>query len=81
MRDLTPENFNMVVKPVPGRTEDVYDSIGAWAGENFFVPSQAAIHRWVGISTLSHVQGKRRSGLPKMSAPSWPSAAAPTAWN
>ncbi|HRW08681.1 MAG TPA: extracellular solute-binding protein, partial [Caldilineaceae bacterium] len=41
MRDLTPENFNMVVKPVPGQTEDVYDSIGAWAGENFFVPSQA----------------------------------------
>ena len=40
MRDLTPENFNMVVKPVPGQTEDVYSSIMAWSGENFFVPSQ-----------------------------------------
>ncbi|MEZ4638235.1 MAG: extracellular solute-binding protein [Caldilineaceae bacterium] len=40
MRELTPENFNMVVKPVPGETEDVYASIGAWAGETFIVPSQ-----------------------------------------
>ncbi len=42
MRDLTPENFNMVVKPVPGPTEDTYNSITAWAGENFIVPSQGA---------------------------------------
>lgn len=41
MRELTPENFNMVVKPVPGETEDVYAGIGAWAGENFIVPSAA----------------------------------------
>lgn len=40
MRDLTPENFDMVVKPVPGPTEDTYNSIMAWSGENFFVPSQ-----------------------------------------
>jgi N-acetylglucosamine transport system substrate-binding protein len=41
MRELTPENFNMVVKPVPGPTEDTYHSIMAWSGENFIVPSQA----------------------------------------
>lgn len=40
MRDLTPENFNMVVKPVPGPTEETYSSIMAWSGENFIVPSQ-----------------------------------------
>lgn len=42
MRDLTPENFNMVIKPVPGETEEAYASIQAWAGEPFIVPSQAA---------------------------------------
>jgi N-acetylglucosamine transport system substrate-binding protein len=40
MRELTPENFNMVVKPVPGPTEETYNSIMAWSGENFIVPSQ-----------------------------------------
>jgi N-acetylglucosamine transport system substrate-binding protein len=41
MRELTPENFNMVVKPVPGPTEDTFHSIGAWSGENFIVPTAA----------------------------------------
>jgi N-acetylglucosamine transport system substrate-binding protein len=41
MRDLTPEDFNMVVKPVPGPTADTSASIMAWSGENFIVPSQA----------------------------------------
>lgn len=41
MRDMTPEDFNMVVKPVPGaQDESTYASILAWAGENFIVPSQ-----------------------------------------
>ena len=40
MRDLTPEDFNMVVKPVPGtRTRAPVDSILAWSGENFIVPT------------------------------------------
>ncbi len=42
MRELTPEDFNMVIKPVPGKTEDVFNAIGAWAGENFIVPSAGA---------------------------------------
>ncbi len=43
MRELTPENFNMVVKPVPGaQDESTYASVMAWSGENFIVPSQAA---------------------------------------
>ncbi len=41
MRDQTPEDFNMVVKPVPASTEETYPYVGAWAGENFFVPSEA----------------------------------------
>lgn len=42
MRDLTPEGFNMVVKAVPGTPdESTADSILAWAGENFIVPSAA----------------------------------------
>ena len=42
MRDLTPENFNMVIKPVPGPTEETYDSIVAWPGEGYIVPKNAA---------------------------------------
>ena len=42
MRDQTPEDFNMVVKPVPASTEETYPYVGAWAGENFFVPSAGA---------------------------------------
>lgn len=41
MRDLTPENFNMVINPVPGSTEEDFAAIGAWSGENFIVPSAA----------------------------------------
>lgn len=41
MRDVTPEDFDMVVSPVPGPTEETFNSIHAWAGEPFFVPSQA----------------------------------------
>lgn len=41
MRDLTPEDFNMVVKPVPGTDESTSDSILAWSGENFIVPTNA----------------------------------------
>lgn len=42
MRDMTPDNFNMVVKPVPGaQDESTYASVMAWSGENFIVPSQA----------------------------------------
>lgn len=42
MRELTPEDFNMVIKPVPGATEEDYSGVGAWAGENFIVPSAGA---------------------------------------
>lgn len=42
MRDMTPENFNMVVAPVPGALdESTADSIVAWSGENFIVPTNA----------------------------------------
>jgi N-acetylglucosamine transport system substrate-binding protein len=41
MRDLTPENFEMVVNPVPGKSADAFESIYANAGEIYFVPSQA----------------------------------------
>ncbi len=42
MRDLTPPDFNMVVAPVPGAVdESTADSISAWAGENFIVPTNA----------------------------------------
>lgn len=41
MRDLTPENFNMVVNPVPGaQDESTYNSIYASSGGPWFVPSQ-----------------------------------------
>jgi hypothetical protein len=40
MRELTPEGFDMVVKPVPGAQDaSTKDSIIAWSGENFFVPA------------------------------------------
>jgi N-acetylglucosamine transport system substrate-binding protein len=42
MRDLTPEGFNMVIKPVPGPTAAEYSSILAWPGEGFIVPKNAA---------------------------------------
>jgi N-acetylglucosamine transport system substrate-binding protein len=39
MRDLTPEDFDMVIKPVPGTEESNYASVLAWSGENFIVPT------------------------------------------
>lgn len=42
MRQLIPEGFNMVVKPVPGPDESTYDSIIASAGERYIVPANAA---------------------------------------
>jgi N-acetylglucosamine transport system substrate-binding protein len=42
MRDLTPEGFNMVIKPVPGPTAETYASILAWPGEPYIVPKNAA---------------------------------------
>lgn len=42
MRDMTPDNFNMVVAPVPGAVDaSTADSILAWSGENFIVPTNA----------------------------------------
>lgn len=41
MRDLTPEDFDMVVKPVPGPTEDDYSAMLVRAGEPFIVPAEA----------------------------------------
>jgi N-acetylglucosamine transport system substrate-binding protein len=42
MRELTPEGFNMVVKQVPGPTEDTYPVLLAWPGEPYIVPKNAA---------------------------------------
>ena len=42
MRTLTPEGFDMVLKPVPGPTEETYAAIRAWPGEPYIVPAQAA---------------------------------------
>jgi N-acetylglucosamine transport system substrate-binding protein len=42
MRDLIPEGFDMVIKPVPGPDESSYDSIVAWPGEPYIVPKNAA---------------------------------------
>jgi N-acetylglucosamine transport system substrate-binding protein len=42
MRELTPECFDMVIKPVPGPTADTYSPIVAWPGENYIVPKNAA---------------------------------------
>lgn len=42
MRQLTPEGFNMVIKPVPGPTADNYNAILAWPGEGYIVPKNAA---------------------------------------
>lgn len=41
MKDLTPEGFDMVVKPVPGPTAETTPSIYASSGEIYFVPSAA----------------------------------------
>ncbi len=40
MREMTPDDFNMVVETVPGPTEDTFKSLLANAGEPYFVPSQ-----------------------------------------
>ena len=42
MRELIPEGFNMVIKPVPGPDESTYDQIIASAGERYIVPVNAA---------------------------------------
>ena len=42
MRELTPEGFNMVIKPVPGPDESSYHSLVAWPGEPYIVPVNAA---------------------------------------
>ena len=42
MRELTPDGFNMVIKPVPGPDEMTYDSLVAWPGEPYIVPVNAA---------------------------------------
>ena len=42
MRDLTPEGFDMVIKPVPGPDESTYDSLSAWPSAPFIVPVNAA---------------------------------------
>jgi len=39
MREMTPDDFNMVVKPVPGTDPSTSNSILAWSGENFIVPA------------------------------------------
>ncbi len=41
MRELTPEGFNMVMKPVPGPDESTYESLVAWPGSRFIVPVNA----------------------------------------
>ncbi|MCY4063635.1 MAG: N-acetylglucosamine/diacetylchitobiose ABC transporter substrate-binding protein [Chloroflexi bacterium] len=42
MRELTPEGFKMVIKPVPGPDESSYESLVAWPGEPYIVPKNAA---------------------------------------
>ena len=42
MRELTPEGFDMVIKPVPGPDESSYASVVAWPGEPYIVPANAA---------------------------------------
>ena len=42
MRELTPEGFDMVIKPVPGPDESSYHSLVAWPGEPYIVPVNAA---------------------------------------
>ena len=42
MRELTPAGFNMVIKPVPGPDESSYESLVAWPGEPYIVPTNAA---------------------------------------
>ena len=40
MRDLTPEDFNMVLKAVPGaQDESTASALVAWSGEEFIVPA------------------------------------------
>lgn len=58
MRDMTPDNFNMVVKPVPGaQDESTYDAIMAWSGEGFIVPS-AAVNTIGGLEYLRCLMSK-----------------------
>jgi N-acetylglucosamine transport system substrate-binding protein len=42
MRELTPEGFDMVIKPVPGPDDSTYASILAWPGEPYIVPKNGA---------------------------------------
>jgi N-acetylglucosamine transport system substrate-binding protein len=42
MRELTPDGFDMVVKPVPGPTADDFNALLAWPGEPYIVPKNAA---------------------------------------
>ena len=42
MRELTPEGFDMVIKPVPGPDESTYAGILAWPGEPYIVPKNGA---------------------------------------
>lgn len=42
MRELTPEGFDMVIKPLPGPDESTYESLVAWPGEPYIVPKNAA---------------------------------------
>ena len=42
MRELTPDGFDMVIKPVPGPDESSYHSLVAWPGEPYIVPVNAA---------------------------------------
>ena len=42
MRELIPDGFDMVIKPVPGPDESSYHSLVAWPGEPYIVPVNAA---------------------------------------
>jgi N-acetylglucosamine transport system substrate-binding protein len=61
MRDMTPDDFNMVVKPVPGaQDESTYASVMAWSGENFIVPS-AAVNTIGGMEYLRCLMSKENA--------------------
>ncbi len=61
MRDMTPDTFSMVVKPVPGaQDESTYASVMAWSGENFFVPS-AAVNTIGGLEYLRALMSKENA--------------------
>ena len=42
MRELIPDGFDMVIKPVPGPDESSYHSLVAWPGEPYIVPVNAS---------------------------------------